>query len=798
MDFDPAWLLRIFTIIPIVLVLLAGAAAIWIYFFVGSLLPESASAVDMPGLSADVRVVRDAHGVPGILGENEEDVALALGYVMAQDRLWQMDYLRRAGQGRLAEILGPEYLEGDHLMRLASVGQPKVQSEFASERQRRWVERFVQGINQYISSHSEKLPVEFSILEYRPEAFSIDDIRSVLLALAWESSVAVRIDPVLCGILTKRGKDEALRLFPGDPAVSREYVPAQLTGWDVKGALFSGPVDQPLRFPGLCGGCAWAVGPAWSRSGKPLIGCSINQSLSAPGFWYRVRLVARDLRLVGAFIPATPFAVAGNNGRVGWGCITTLADDADLFIEQVDSNAPNSYWRIDRWKQIQELKETYRVKDNAPVTRSILMTESGPLVSDVNDGRCLSLRWAGREGLGLFAAFYALNRARDGQEVRQALKSVAAPCLNVVWAEESGASGIQFAGRVPIRSPVSDGIIPMPGWTGAHDWGGYVPFHELPSARTPSGGASIVANERPGGPDYPFFMGCYWDGVGRSQRIGELLRLSGEHHRETFQTIQNDAFSPFAAQLVPVLLAALSGEKSNSPEAEAARILGSWDFQMTWESLGAAIFGLFYQALTQELVSERLDNTPGKGFTANSPLAERIVRRTLLENRAQWVSDQSTAPLMKRCFAKAVADGMSYMGSDLNQWKWGMIHRAEFRHPIAARSKLLETLYNVGPNALSGAGDTLDYADWTPRRPFQVTEAVSLKEIQDMTEAPQVFSVSPMGASAHFFSSHYKDRMDAWLNGRAAREPTELADIRQNAFSSVLFKAVPTTSVSWK
>jgi penicillin G amidase len=799
MDIDPAWLLRIVTVIPVALILLVAAAAVSVYFFAFSLLPDSKAVVEIKGLSANVRVVRDASGIPGIIGENEGDVAQVLGYVMAQDRLWQMDYLRRAGQGRLAEILGPDYLEGDHLMRIATSGFDKAPHEAIPEREQRWLTRFVQGINEYLTTHSGKLPIEFSVLDYRPSPFSVSDLRSILRAIAWESSAALRVDPVMCRILAKLGKERALRLFPDDPAVSRDYVPSQLEGWDVKGILFDRNAEQNFSVPGLRGGCVWSAGPGRTASGKSMAACSLYQTMSAPGFWYRARLAAGDFHLSGAFIPGVPVALAGNNGHLGWGCISAAADDADLFIEQLDSNTPKNYWRIDRWRKLQKRKEIYGVKGHPDMTRTIMITRTGPLVSDVDNGRAISLKWTGRDGLGLLSALFGLNRAGSGDEAKQALKGLRAPCLNVVWAEEGGKCGIQFAGRVPIRAPESDGIIPMPAWTGVHDWSGYIPFNELPSVATTSDGVSVVADGRPGGADYPLFIGCYWSDGGKSKRIRELLNQNGDLCRDSFQRMQNDSLSPLARALTPRILAAVTpGAGTDCTEKEAIRILGSWNFRMKRDSPGAAVFQLFYHSLLDRLFSKSLGNNLYEGFTAYSPLPSRLVRKIFLKQSRQWIGKTDTNALMKTCLANAVATGEDLMGSDPKQWKWGRLHKIEFHYPLTAGSRFLESMYHVGPLGLSGCEDTVNFAAGRPWSPFRVVDAVSLKEIQDMTSPPQVFAVAPMGESAQFFSTHYKDQTLAWLNGRFSREPLETADIRKGAFSWVLYRPVPTTTVSMR
>jgi penicillin G amidase len=801
-DIDPVWLMRIFTAIPVALILIAGAGALWIYFFVVSLLPDSEALVQTRGLVADVRVLRDHNGVPGIIGENEDDVAMVLGYVMAQDRLWQMDYLRRAGQGRLAEILGAEYLEGDHLMRTVRAGRTTGDArERYGEREHRWLEKFVQGINKYISAHARKLPVEFSLLDYRPEPFSPQDVSSILTALAWESSVAARVDPILTRLVARLGKDRALLLFPHDPGATAAFVAADLGRWDPSGILFptTGIGRIFNRVPGFQGGCAWTVGSGRSQSGKPMAACAVYQNFAAPGFWYKARLAAGDFHLSGTFIPGVPAAIAGTNDYLGWGCVPAPVDDADLFLEHLESNTPRSYWRIDRWRKIVELKEKYRIKGGSSTTRVIRMTETGPLVSEIDKARAISLRWTGRDGLGFFPALYSLNRARNNAEIKKSLSLLSAPCLNVAWVDNEENFGIQFAGKVPVRPPGSDGILPMPAWTGVHDWGGFIPFRELPSWTNTSDGYCVASDGRPGGKDYPFFVSCYWYGGDKSARIKELLQASNMHQQESFQKIQCDSFSPLAKELVPILLKSLKEARgSKQVEQEAARILGTWDFQMDRESAAAAIFGLFYQALVEKLFLEPMGESLFAGFTGYPPLASRAVRRIFVENQTGWLEGIKLEVLLRKSFLKAMARGQNLMGSSPKKWKWGEIHASEFRHPLAVRSKFLEALYEVGPIPTSGSSDTINFAGWSQIHPFHVRAGVSLRQVVDMTQPPILAGASPMGASAHFFSTHYRDQTKTWLSGRLFRDPVQTADIRKSGFNAVIFKSVPSGSISLK
>jgi len=791
-DFDPDFLMRVFTVIPVLLILMAGAGALWIYFFALSLLPAGESLIDVSGLTADVRVVRDANGIPYIIGEREEDVALVLGYVMAQDRLWQMDYLRRAGQGRLAEILGSDYLDGDHLMRAlrASIRPQEYPGNF-SESEKRWLDNFIQGVNKYISAHAKKPPVEFSLLEYRPSLFSADDIMSICLALAWESSPAVRVDPILTRVLGRLGRERAMELWPTDPAASAGFVSSDLSGWEPRGLLFPklGNSRALERVYGFRGGCLWAFGPERSRSERPVACTSVYQRLSAPGFWYRAHLTAGDFHLSGAFIPGVPAAIVGSNMHITWGCISALADDADLFIEKVNIESPQRYWKIDRWRKIEDLNEVIRTTGGSSTTRTIRLTDTGPLVSDVDKDKALSFRWTAWDGLGLMPAWLKLNRAGNGDELRTALKHLVAPCMYVVWADDGRNWGIQFAGRVPIRVDCSDGIVPQPAWTGVHDWLGFIPFDELPRVTNPALGLAVAADDRPGGSTYPYFVSCYWNDEARDLRIIQLLERTQALHREVIEKLQNDNLSPLARDLTPKLLKVLDRhDRKGGIEQDAIKLLSSWDWQMNKESPAAAVFALFYQSLVDEVFRAPLGDPLYQSFASYPPLASKVIRRVFLHDQTKWLAGSDPEQVLAKSFRKAMVRGRNRMGGDVSDWRWGRIHTATFVHPLTVRSRFLESLFQVGPISVSGSVDTINCAGWTQPQTFHVIEGASLRQISDMTDPPQVFSAGPMGVSAHFFSKHYKNQTRAWFDGRSFQDPVQFPDARKLDSSAVLFK----------
>ncbi len=783
LEMDSDWLLRFFTLIPAVFILLAGAAAIWMYLFVMSLLPDSKPIVPVAGLIGEVTVCRDINGAPAIYGENSDDVAAVLGYVMAQDRLWQMDYLRRTGHGRLSEIFGYEALNGDHLMRTLRNGR-RFEAP-ADPAERKWLERFVFGVNRYINLHLAKLPVEFSLLEYRPEPFTIADVQAILFALAVESSAAIRIDPVAAQLLTRFGKDKTLAFLAPDFAAPDPIVVPQLTGMELKGALFSqGAAAHPF-FPGLRGGYAWSVGRTKTRAGRAMLGCSVYQTFSAPGFWYKAAITAKNFEVSGAFIPGTPYALVGANQHLSWACVLSPVDDADLFVEVLDSDEPTVYWKIDRWKKIAAHSETYQLRGGGSETRSIISTATGPLVTTVTDKAALSLRWAGAEGLGLSGALYKLNRSLNHKELQAGLKDLVNPCMSVVWAGEEGSFGGVNAGKLPVRCAGSDGLIPMPAWTGVHDWQGFLNFADTPVYRNTSSGVALVGGSRPGGSDNPVFMGSFWDDEARRQRLLELLSNTTEHSKESFQAIQNDTYSPSAALLTPVLVTTL-GSKVKGKEADVLKMLAAWDYRLNKDSTAAAVFTLWYRALERGLTRRAL------GAEISVPGLDEAARARFVQTTVESLDDPERTEIFRKALTSGLTEGGSFMGDSIKRWKLGDMRSLRLNHPLASRSRFLESLYNVGPVSLNGGWDAINYADSVGPYRREITEGVTLKEVKEMTDPPQGYGVSSLGSSAHFFSSNYKDQIGLWLGGRLTRDPMFGHEPGRSATNTVLFK--PTTA----
>ncbi len=791
-ELDDSQLERLFTCIPVVIVCLAGLGALWLYFSVASLLPQAESVVSIPELKARASLVRDGNGIPTIIAESEEDAALLLGYVMAQDRLWQLDYFRRAGDGRLADILGNAYLPRDQIARLVR-RSPGLADELnhINPAQSLWLDRFIQGINRFIYNHKGKLPIEFSLLDYTPQPFSRGDVNSIICAVAWDSSVAAHVEPLINRIAGRFGLSAIKELLPLSPFAPDPVIPPELHGWEPKGLLFEQMAKFPPRGPfnGFLGGCAWAVRPDRTTSGNAMLCTLVYQALAAPPFWYRARISARDLTLAGAFIPGVPVALSGANQSMSWGSIVLPIDDADLYIEHLDDGDECRYYRADGWRKCEKLEEKFTVKGGSSRTKTLLRTETGPIVSEIEKGRAMALRWTGLSGTGLFQCMYQLNRAANGSDFHMATLSHKAPPLEIIWADSSGNIGTQIAGKIPVRSAHSDGIIALPAWTGVNGWYGFVPTQDLPSTTNPQEGYLATGESVSDSVLYPFLASIYGDVSARSKRVSDLLKGSGVVDRESLARIALDAYSPWAAQIIPTLLSDFEGVQGLSEsENNALRILKDWDFIMSRDSAGAAVFALWYESFLDALLREKVGNSFYQGFAGRSRLMALAAQKKFRHSTYADSQDNEAKQLLRKSFRAAVALGSKLLGDEPAKWRWGSLHKVEFRHPLAVHSSFLAAFFDVGPVPVDGYWDAIRFSDWTPTPSIPKTVGCSLTQLIEMSPTPVLLSSVPLGNSAHFFSSHYKNEMSAWEAGRLAVLAVTVQEPGAGGRNAVLFQ----------
>jgi len=730
--------------IGIAILLAAAAAGVWWYGW--RPLPRTSGKIRAP-ISAPARIVRDRLGVPHISAASEEDALFLHGYATAQDRLWQMDLLRRLAAGELAEIFGPAVLASDRearLLRMRRIAEQAYTTTPAADRAA--LAAYARGVNHFLESHRERLPVEFALLGYELRAWSVVD--SILIGLhmfrtlttSWRDEVAKR--SLLVGARTDAAKVNFL-------------LPSR-TGSEL----------QP-------GSNAWALSGAHTASGKPLVACDMHLEYTIPGIWHMAHLKAPGLNAAGVSLPGAPGVIVGHNERIAWGVTNLGFDVQDLYLEDFNERTGRYRYR-GRTEQARLEHELIRVRGARPVELGVWVTGHGPiLVSE--GGRHMALRWTAAEPASFQYPFLELDRARDWAGFRRALERFAGPAQNFVYADAGGNVGYQTAGRLPIRKN-HKGDLPVDGASGDYEWEGFIPFDQLPSAWNPASGLIVTANQNPFPEDYRYPVHGNFAPHYRSQQIRDLLARRRDWRPEDMLAIQKDVYSGFSHFLAGALAGA-QAKRETPALAEAAAILSAWNGQMEKDEAEPLIAALAFQHL-RRAIAERA--APAKGAAYSTQMAPAVIERILRERPAAWFEDYDA--LLLGALADAVEEGKRLQGRDLKRWKYGDSLRVEIHHPVGRSLPLVGRWLGIGPARMSGASTAVK----------QTTDRMgpSMRMVADTGDWEGSLLNLPIGESGHPLSRHYKDQWEAYYQGTSFRmefgevgraEPPDAAAVRRAA-----------------
>lgn len=734
-------------------------------FWLSGSRPQIDGEIALDGLIATVEVRRDRHGIPFIRAENAADAYFSLGFLHAQDRLWQMDVERRVGQGRLSELFGEATLATDRFMRtlgLYHLAEGSVAKYSAATRDA--LQAYTNGVNAFLEQTDNPLPPEFQLLGYRPEPWRPAD------SLVWGRLMALQLadnwrDELLRAELAKTLSDTQIEaLWPKDakPApvtVSRlaslyaDLRPASLLkAWP--------EVARPLSASN-----EWVLDGSRTASGKPILANDPHLGLKAPGVWYLARIDTPGLSLAGVTAPGVPFHVLGHNGRIAWGFTTTHSDSQDFFIERIDPDDPSRYLTPDGSAPFVIRDEVIGVRNSSDVTLKVRVTRHGPVLSDAHDGAAkaaaaghvLAFAAAALDENDLTPqALHRINQAHDRTELVEALRDFHAPQQNIVYADIDGNIGFYAPARIPVRRQ-GNGLAPVPGWTGEYDWAGFIPFEDLPHSLNPQGGQIVNANNQLVDDEYPWFLTGHWRAPYRAQRIEELLASREKLSLADNTTIQGDIVSLAARELLPHLLA-------NSTTKDTA-MLAQWDGAMGRDRPEPLIFYAWLRELERLIFADEL----GAAFEDWRDVRPRVLIRVLTEDTS-WC-DNTTTDRVETCPAlldEALTTAMTLLrarhGGDPGDWRWGDDHAVSFRHPILRRFALLNRL--VGTRLATDGGDFTvnrgSAAIYDEKTPFAHIQGPSMRAIYDLGALDDSRFMSVPGQSDNPFSAHFNDLAEPW------------------------------------
>ena len=774
-----------FLILFVFLLLIAG------FIYLRFSLPKTRGSLNLPGLQNSVEIIRDGHAVPHIYASSKDDAYFALGFVHAQDRLWQMEFQRRVGAGRLSEVVGKAALDTDKFLRTLSVyyyAQAAV--EKLSAETKATLEAYVLGINTYLQTRKGPLPPEFLILSHKPEFWTVTDVLVWGKMMAWDLS-GNWDDELLRARLSKvLSPSQIAELYPSYPGEAPVVLP------DFKILYQDLPLDQvwalsPKPEPPGAGSNNWVLAGSKTATGQPLLANDPHLGLGAPSLWYFAHLSAPGLEVIGATLPGTPTVLLGRNDKVAWGFTNTGPDVQDLFIEQINQNNPLQYLTPTGFQDFTIRQEVIKVKDQEDVLLQVRESRHGPIISDVSAGSTEAANLSGANHVLAFAwtalqeddltlqAIVNLNTVQNWSEFTEVLKDFTVPQQNIVYADTEGNIGYYAPAKVPIRAK-GDGFMPSPGWSGDYDWTGFIPFEDLPHDYNPASGQIMTANHKVVPDDYPYFIGRDWAEPYRAQRITDLLGAMDKHTLDSMASIQSDQLS-LMSQDFTALLRSVKTESTLEQTAQAEIL--SWDGTMERSNTAPLIFAAWYRELAKLIYKDDL-GTFFKDYYGFHPMFMRDVISG--KTATPWCDDISTSTqescdfIAAQAFKQAILYLSENYGTDINKWEWGKAHYAHSDHAILSATPLglifdIKIPNGGDPFTINAARFAID----EEKEPFRQTNGPGYRALYDLSNLSASRFIHTTGQSGNPLSSHYRDFAEIWRDGGYISMTTDRAEIEK-------------------
>lgn len=740
--------------------------------------PQASGTIQVPGLQAPVEVFRDKWGVPNIYAQNEHDLFFAQGYVHAQDRLWQMEMTRRLTNGTLSEALGAVTLETDRYMR--TIGLRRTAEQYwanLDETSRSALAIYTEGVNAYISTHRDRLPIEYTILGITPDPWTPVNSLEVGNLMAINMGLNQWQEIARANLTAKLGKTITEQLFQTDknaPSIVPEE--GKSFNWTKTSADQLAIAKKLLGNPFTSWGSNnWAVSGSHTTNGKPLLANDTHVTLQMPSVWYENGLHAGRFDTTGFTIPGVPLVILGHNQHIAWGITNLDPDVQDLYIEKLDNRQNPSQYEFDgKWFKLDTISETIPVKGSQPVDIKIFLTRHGPIINlGTEKEEPLALRWAIYEEKPVFHAIIQLNLAQNWSEFHAALSDWDELSQNFVYADTKGNIGYQATGKIPIRAPQHSGKEPVPGWSGDYEWQGYIPYEKMPTLFNPTSGFIVTANNKVAPDDYPYQLSYEAAPGYRATRITNLLSSLSASHALTMadmRNIQADTYSLGAEALRPYLLTALKPE--NDLQAKALEQLKAWNLSLATDQVGASIYETWFQFMLRDTMSDELGSDIERSYHTYAPDAFILI--DWMSNPDNSWFDDTTTPtretrddIIRRSFTNAVTWLSERYGADLNQWSWGHLHTATFIYNPLGRSGIpfVDAIVNGGPVAAPGGTSTVNQAvySWVEPR-FSVDLGASQRIVIDLSDWDATLAVNSTGQSGHIFHPNLKDQIPLWQN----------------------------------
>ncbi|MEN8119003.1 MAG: penicillin acylase family protein [Bacteroidota bacterium] len=773
---------KILVILFFVIVIIFIGGYIFVNHIATKGLPDYSTDIQLKGLKDKVTIYRDGFAIPHIYAQNDEDLYRATGYVLAQDRLWQMDFLRRVTQGRLSEIVGKDLLVADQLLR--SLRIPERSAKIISKSNKKLInalEAFADGINQYIENNRDNLPPEFTILGYEPEKWEIEHSINLIGYLTWDlSSPAWSTEIVLHKIQQKVDSIKFAQLLP-DMGLQKTYVYPQtetdLSEMDMRVELLSQSSKiEKLGFDIFSGSNSWAVSGKKSVTGKPLLSNDMHLGFGAPGIWYQIHQhVKGSVNVMGVLLPGAPFVIVGHNDHIAWGATNVSVDNIDFYIETINPENENQYKLDGEWKDMEIRNEQIKIKGGEVVEKTLRFTHRGPIISKFKklENKVVSMRWSGSDYSNAMRSVYLFDRATNWTEFKDALSSFIFGGQNINYVDIDGNIGMYNTVAIPIRK--GDPKMLFPGETTEYDWKGYVPFDSLPHEYNPERGYVSSANNKTVGDDYPHYISYWFAQPSRIDRIREMLEAKDKLSIDDYKSMLADRTSKKPEKFLPKIIEELEKvENFTQVQAEAFELIKSWDYNMTRNSPSAAIFEYLYICFVKNTAMDELGSKLYHDFQGSKSLVQHLVTNLGHKPLSPWFDNINTtdkkedfSDIIVKSFIDATDSLQTKLGKNPKYWEWGKIHTLTLQHPLGTVNILNKFFkLNKGPFPVPGSNHTVSPYAFSFNNLFKVKHGASQRHIFSTADWNESLTIIPTGTSGVPASDFYCDQTGLYLQDK--------------------------------
>lgn len=783
--------LRIALFLLILSVGIAGLAFYWTFY---RPLPNYESTQTHQGIEQRVDIHWDTHGVPHIYADDMRDLYYAMGYVHAQDRLWQMTLSQMAAQGRFAEFLGKDLLAYDKLQR--TLGFWDIAQQIAptlSDSTKSLLKAYSDGVNSYVKKNPKSLPIQFTLADMEPIPW--EPTHSIALArmMAWELNLSWKSELNYAYFADTLSDDKFAQLLPENNFLAKHNTTESKWAQTLmplleKNEILNTIIGQPGSH---VGSNAWAVDGGKSSTGAPLLAGDPHLGLNMPGKWYEVHLNVEGKNLSGATLAGAPIVILGQNDYLAWSLTNIMLDDTDFFVEAVNPDNPNEYV-IDSlaneavFDEFQTQKEVIKIKgaDDTLFTRKL--TNHGPVISEVypeqayTKNRVISMQWTGYEVTNEVEALLTMNWAQSFDEFQEGAYNFKVPGQNFIYADKAGNIAQLSMANIPIRD--KNPILLREGWNTEHDWQGYVSDEQLPTIVNPERGWIANANTSPVDNNYPYYISVYWEPDSRISRIEQYLTENDQLSPQLFQQMQNDTYSMFSRDLSQLILPVLK-ESDQQQFDTAISYLENWDYKYDKSETAASIMDVFLIHFAENTFRDEMGKTGYENFVRFSSMPIRALNR-FLQDGSTFFDDINTKDktetrddIIRKSMSEAISFLQQNYGNEPFEWRWEQLHTITFepqlfgeaaKDPNApqALKLIVNNLLNNGPHPVSGHDMSINNGEYSWNNPYEMVLGPSIRRIIDFSDLSKTWSINPTGQSGNPLSEYYGDQTESWLNGQ--------------------------------